>query len=476
MKSVRLFLTAIALFAALAIAAGLAAQDNQEHNNHHKHHHYRLIDLGTFGGPQSSVPGTFEFPSAAVSNAGTVVGGADTSNSNPNYPNCNPFLGCPDAFIEHAFQWHGGDLTDLGVLRGGYNSYGVWISSNGLVAGGSENGVIDPVNGYPEIRAVLWKDGQINDLGTLGGTESLATSVNTRGQVAGGSFDASNNTRAFLWTEDQGLQDLGTLGASYAIAGNINERGQIAGESALCDTCNQDAFLWEDGHMQHIAGFGGPITFHDDLNNRGQVVGQSDLPGGQAWHGFLWEKGVRTELPALGGCCSGARWINDAADIVGYAYDQNQLPLAVLWKDGKIKNNLGTVDGDACSVAHSINSESRIVGLSDMKCDGTVLHAFLWENGGPAVDLNIFVLPGSGLQLTQATSINDRGEIAGEAITTNGNNHAFLLIPCITPASKAAITAWWTRVPPCLRPVLQFATQPAARRLNHSCAGRASIA
>jgi hypothetical protein len=43
--------TAIALFAALAIPVGLAAQNNQEHNNNNKHHRYKVIDLGTFGGP-----------------------------------------------------------------------------------------------------------------------------------------------------------------------------------------------------------------------------------------------------------------------------------------------------------------------------------------------------------------------------------------------------------------------------------------
>jgi probable HAF family extracellular repeat protein len=434
MKSRELMcIQAIVLVAAMAIPAGLAAQDNHGKTSNHKHHHYKFIDLGTFGGPQSWVNGAFEFPAATLNNAGTVVGVADTPNSNPNYPNCNPFLGCPDPFVEHAFQWHDGDLTDLGVLQGGYNSSALWISSSGLVAGGSENGLIDPVNGYPEIRAVLWKDGQIKDIGTLGGTESLASSVNTRGQVAGGSFDASNNTRAFLWTEDQGLQDLGTLGGSSAIGGTINERGQISGESALCDTCNQDAFLWEDGKMYRIPDFGGPTSFHNDLNNRGQVVGQSDLPGGANAHAFLWDKknGV-TDLGTLGGSGSVARWINDAGDVVGGASTPNDQAFhATLWRHRDLKiSDLGTVGGDACSVAQSINSESQVVGLSDMKCDGTILHAFLWENGGPAVDLNTFVPPGSGLQLTQATSINDRGEIAGQATTSNGDNHAFLLIPC----------------------------------------------
>ncbi len=40
------------LLAALAMPVGMAAQDNSS-PNHHRHHTYRLIDLGTFGGPTS---------------------------------------------------------------------------------------------------------------------------------------------------------------------------------------------------------------------------------------------------------------------------------------------------------------------------------------------------------------------------------------------------------------------------------------
>jgi hypothetical protein len=50
------------LFAALALPLRLAAQDKQDHNN--MHHHYKLIDMGTFGGPASFVGETIEFVNA----------------------------------------------------------------------------------------------------------------------------------------------------------------------------------------------------------------------------------------------------------------------------------------------------------------------------------------------------------------------------------------------------------------------------
>ena len=144
MKSARLmFITAIALFAALAIPVRLRAQDKPTRN--HKHHHYQLIDMGTFGGPQSWVFGGNEVPAATLNNSGTVVGGADTSSSNPVYPNYNPFMGLgnlfgyADPFVNHAFKWNEDGLTDLGVLPGGYNSFAQWISENGAIVGASEN-------------------------------------------------------------------------------------------------------------------------------------------------------------------------------------------------------------------------------------------------------------------------------------------------------------------------------------------------
>jgi hypothetical protein len=54
----------------------------------------------------------------------------------------------------------------------------------------------------------------------------------------------------------------------------------------------------------------------------------------------------------------------------------------------------------------------------------------LSEDGGPIVDLNTLVPPGSGLQLVEADQINDGGEIAIAAVDANGNSHSVLLIPC----------------------------------------------
>ena len=55
-----------------------------------------------------------------------------------------------------------------------------------MIVGSGDIGVIDPQTGFPELRADLRYKGQILDLGTFGGTNSLANSVNNSGQVVGG--------------------------------------------------------------------------------------------------------------------------------------------------------------------------------------------------------------------------------------------------------------------------------------------------
>jgi len=75
-----------------------------------------------------------------------------------------------------------------------------------------------------------------------------------------------------------------------------------------------------------------------------------------------------------------------------------------------------------------INSANQIVGQS-FACDGSVSHAFLWENG-TIVDLNSLLSHGSDLQLQVAENINDSGEIAVLGVLPNGDQHSFLLVPC----------------------------------------------
>jgi len=440
-------------FAALAQPLVSSAQGNAPQNHKAKHHHYKLVDMGTLGGPNSSV-GFAGYVAKSLNPGGTAVGEADTSTADPS---C-----LVDCFVNHAFQWRNGVLADLGSLPGGNSSYAFWVNSRGWVTGLSENGVIDPLTGFPETAAVLWKDGEIIDLGTLGGSSSSANAVNNRGQVAGGAlntisdpfsatffntfifetfgfylFPVATQSHAFLW-QDGTMQDLGTLGGPDSIAWLVNERGQVAGQSTINSIPSPttgvppvDPFFWDDGKMVDLGNFGGTFSFVAGLNNRGQVTGTMNLPGDLTYHSFLWDRGTLTDMGSFGVDASEANAINEAGEVTGWAANQVGV-FGFLWKDG-VLTNLGTVDGDPCSAAHSLNAKAQVVGESSPSCFDKSLpktHAFLWENGGPMVDLNTLVPPGTELEWAGGVSINDRGEIDGDRRLPNGDIHAFLLIPC----------------------------------------------
>ena len=105
----------------------------------------------------------------------------------------------------------------------------------------------------------------------------------------------------------------------------------------------------------------------------------------------MWDRGRLIDLGALGGDNGNAESLNDATQVVGEADlpgpSGSQLHHAFLWRRG-VMTDLGTQDGDPCSLALSINFLGQVVGGST-DCS-TLLngHAFLWEQGGPIVDLN----------------------------------------------------------------------------------------
>jgi probable HAF family extracellular repeat protein len=431
------------LLAVLAIPLGLTAQEQATMQGQKpSHHRYKFVDLGTFGGPHSS----FNSGSSIINRSGTAVGGASTSTPDPL---C--LFDSPYCFIFHAGKYENGLFSDLGSLPGGANnSIANAINSSGVVVGSSGNGLIDPVTGLPAGVATVWENGRVIDLGTFGGSFSLAGAINDHNQVVGlaennipdpfnfgglAGLPSPTQWRATLWQHGM-MQDLGTLGdGTESGAGAINDRGQIVGASFTNSVVNPSTgfptlapFLWENGRMRNLGTLGGLSGAPSGLNNKGQVVGTSNLAGDQTAHPFLWERGWLRDLGTLGGSSGFANSVNENGEVIGISNTANDEAFdGFLWRNG-VMTDLGSVAGDGCSNANGINSRGQVVGES-FSCSVDSHHAFLWENGGPAIDLNIFVPPGSDLQLTEAQFIGEGGEIAGVALLANGDAHAFLLIP-----------------------------------------------
>lgn len=470
MKTLRRLSRYSLIVATLATPALLAARVRLSQGST-KHHHYKLIDMGTFGGPQSYFNslnltdgfgfGTVFYNVAQVRNArGQFVGFADTMIPDP-YP---AFCYVPECYVTHAFKFEGGTKTDLGALPGGGSSAPFWINARGWITGNSQNGEMDPfITGLPEVRAVLWKGGTVKDLGTLGGSQSFSQAINDRGQITGLALNdisdpysyfyeflylAPNGTqtRAFVWDEKEGMQDIGTLGGPDAFPSLINQHGQVAGFSYTNWIPNPttglptfDPFLWETGKgMKDLGGFGGTQAASvNGLNEKGEVVGGSYLPGDVQIHPFLWDGSKLIDLtaPPFGGSGDGeASWINDAGEVVGVASLPAPCPggtgymqHAFLWRNGTV-TDLDALSTTSASEAVFINSKSQIVGMS-FACDSLTSSAFLWEQGS-IVDLNTLISSDSDFQLVWAGYISDNGEIGAFGNLSNGDTHAVLLIPC----------------------------------------------
>jgi probable HAF family extracellular repeat protein len=460
-------ISAISLLVALAIPVSLAAQEHPA-----QHHKYDLVDMGTFGGPESYInnPMSLGAPNQ-MNSSGTTVGSSATSIPSPPHTNlaiCGGLDGTVH-FVFHAFQWQDDKVTDLGALPGHHNcSVATSINARGEIAGSSEISVIDPVLNVREIRAVLWKNGRITNLKTFGGNFSIVSAINDRGQVAGSATNAiadpfsilyllqgsskGTQTRAFLWQHGH-KQDLGTLDGPDAATFGLNNHGQVIGISYINSIPNSstglptaDPFLWDPKtrKIKDLGTLGGVYGWAGVLNNKGQVIGYSSLaadPGAclkalpdPNCHPFLWDAGkdngnLLDLTVRSGGVFVKANAINIGGAIAGLGNFSGTLDAALL-KNGKVRD-LGHLPGDCSSEAFAINSRDQVIGTS-LACNGD-FRSFLWENGSMA-DLNTLIPPNSSLFLLETLAINDRGEIAGDGVPSGCNydgtcGHAHVLIP-----------------------------------------------
>ena len=394
------YLTAVALFAALAVPVRLA-QAQQKNNQPPKYYVFNLgaplggnaegvgisnqgwvsgganlpgnnvvnaelwvgtpVDLGTLGGPNSNV----NWPNHT--DTGEIVGIAETAQPNPYGEPFSCFAFFPSATptgdICLGFAWQDGVMTPLPALPGGFDSYAAGVNNKGQVVGWAEDGILDPTcNNAPPARqflqfeAVIWGP-KLNEITPLppypGDPDSAATAINDRGQVVGISGLCSN---------------------------------AVGGASA------DHALLWENGKPINLGNIGGmawntPVA----LNNHGQIVGFANTSGDQ---------------------------------------NAGPSPTAFMWTQATGMRPLPLLNGDNNSIAFDINEKGQVVGQSAGANDGPIgERAFLYENN-TMMDLNDLIQPGTSLYLTNAQGINDSGEIAGTAYdATTGVFVAFLAVP-----------------------------------------------
>ena len=314
-----------------------------------------LLDLGTLGGPNSSVTWNVK------NNEGIIVGISQTADPEPlgEFWSSAAFYGQPFnvGYINLGFVWENGQMRGLPNFPGGDNGFATGANNLGQVVGWAENDVHDPTCVSPQVlqfRPAMWTLGspdQIQDLPLIpGDTSGAATAINDNGQIVGisGICDQAvgrHTARHAVFWENGGVTDLGNLGAQWWNTPTaINQRGDVVGfdgDPAFVEGDILHAFMWtrEDG-IRHLKPLQGRSPKHVDseaygINEARQVVGISCDANFVDCRAVIWDHGnTPTDLNELKGSYSArlesAKDINDNGEITGRAIDGNGVRTAYL--------------------------------------------------------------------------------------------------------------------------------------------------
>lgn len=348
----------------------------------------------------------------------------------------------PSETASQVFIWQDGVYTPIGSLDPGQPGtvYLGGISADGAVLTGTST--VNYVN-----RAFRWTadDGMI-DIGTLGGDSAEGIALSGDGStIVGGSMTLDNQLRAFRW-RDGAMQQLGTLGSESSAQAVSGDGMAAAGLMRPTEIGPDRVFYWsETTGMVAIGSFGGEgYDSFGGLSADGRyVIGGSELPGwvndpdsamnGSSFqHAFRWDvTNGMIDLGTIGGHWSSATLVSaDGSVVAGRGTTANDyFDHAFRWTEATGIVDLGTLGGNEAWAMAMTASGNAIVGWSTRDEQGlSSMSAFRWtEDTGMLAIADLLAASGIDVgswKLTQARQISADGSVIfgiGTDMASGGN-------------------------------------------------------
>jgi uncharacterized membrane protein len=269
----------------------------------------------------------------------------------------------------------------------------------------------------------LWQNGVLRDLGpstfifgiTDLGERLIADAVNDVGY-----FVALGSRKIAIGTSPGG-----TLTQPAA----VNDLGVVVGSTSFSDGSRQ-SFWWFGGAF-HRLNIPYPFVWALAVNDLGEIAGMTSksvpptpVNPGSLNQVFVWQNGHYIILPTGSADYAHPTGINLAGNVVGFYGESNgDLFEGFLYAKGKL-NTIGTL-GLGRSYALGVNNLDQVVGEANSDPTNIPYNevAIIYEKGH-VTDLNTLIPANTGWHLTQASGINNLGQIVG-----NGSQGGFLLNP-----------------------------------------------